>query len=64
MEKQKITKSYYDQQAHERKDFKPNQDIVMQKGKIWVPARVLNKHESPRSYMVEAQNGTVRKSQV
>lgn len=43
----------------ERKDFKPQQNILMQKGKIWIPARVFHKHESPRSYMVEGQNGTI-----
>ncbi|KAK9754590.1 hypothetical protein QE152_g1109 [Popillia japonica] len=50
-------KHHYDKQAHARPTFKEgdnnNNSIILKKEKHWVPAQVMEKTDSPRSYIVK-----------
>ena len=37
----------------------PGENVRVQKGKKWIPARVLNRHTQPQPYLVETQGGRV-----
>ena len=37
----------------------PVENVLVQKGKKWIPARVINHHTQPQSYLVETQGGRV-----
>lgn len=51
---------YYDQKAKHKEDFVPGQSVWYQlEDKTWVPARIASKHSTPRSYLVELEDGRV-----
>nr|CAD7447150.1 unnamed protein product [Timema bartmani] len=53
-------KTHYDKRApHKPVDFKDCQAVVVQKGKIWEPGLILNKHVAPRSYIISDEWGYV-----
>lgn len=60
------TKQYYDQKSKERKIwFDPNDPIVFRKNKRWEPGQIINKHFTPRSYIIRDQNNRiVRRNQI
>ncbi|KAB0801714.1 hypothetical protein PPYR_03900 [Photinus pyralis] len=57
--RQQIHKSYYDRNTKTRKSFSNGENIVMFRDKKWEPARIIQKHDSPRSYVIKDVNGHV-----
>lgn len=58
--KRGISKKYYDQSAKERCSFTKGENVVLQKGKEWVPARIEQKcNNLPRSYLVRDENNSL-----
>ena len=49
-------KSYYDQHAKPLAELSPGDSVRYQKGKIWIPAVIVRKHESPRSYIIRTES--------
>ncbi|KAK9702746.1 Integrase zinc binding domain [Popillia japonica] len=52
-------KHHYDKQAHARPTFKEGDSIILKKEKHWVPAQVMEKTDSPRSYIVKDHLGNI-----
>ncbi|CAG9761479.1 unnamed protein product [Ceutorhynchus assimilis] len=52
-----IYKNYYDRNAVIKKEFGEKDNKVIQEGKTWQPAKVTKKLDTPRSYIVQKQNG-------
>ena len=52
-------KKYYDKHSKVRKDFTPGEKVFVQnhRNKTWTPATVVKKHPTPRSYIVENEEG-------
>lgn len=53
--KKEKTKHYYDQHSHPLPKVNVNEDVLLQKDKIWVPARVIADFKN-NSYLVETEN--------
>ncbi|XP_046739526.1 uncharacterized protein K02A2.6-like [Diprion similis] len=63
--RQNIYKYYYDKIAKPRQDLGPGENIVLREGKIWEPARIIQKHSTPRSYVIKDQKGeTLRRNSI
>lgn len=52
-------KCYYDRNTKLSKPLKEGDKVVTYKNKVWEPARILQKHITPRSYIIEDKNGEV-----
>lgn len=52
-----VYKNYYDRTAMIRKEFEEKDNVVIQEGKTWQPAIVTKKLDTPRSYIIQKQNG-------
>ena len=49
-------KQYYDKcTGQELSPLQPGETVQMKHGEKWIPAKVLSKHQSPRSYLVESE---------
>ena len=49
-------KQYYDKRTgQELPPLQPGETVQMKHGEKWIPAKVLSKHQSPRSYLVESE---------
>ncbi|KAJ8865679.1 hypothetical protein PR048_033199 [Dryococelus australis] len=57
-------KSHYDKRATwKTPKFQKGQSVVVQKGKVWEEARILDKHKSPWSYIITDESGkTLRRN--
>ena len=60
--KNKLAKHYYDRHAKKRADFKKGDHIVYRKNKQWQPALIIDKHKSPRSYLIDTGNNILRRN--
>ena len=50
-------KYYYDKHAKTLKPLKPHDQVRMSHGNKWVPATVISTASTPRSYIVQTQDG-------
>lgn len=57
--KQWLYKEYYDRTAKERKEFKEGENINIRKGREWVPGKIINESNTPRSYVVMDENSKI-----
>ena len=55
--RQEKQKQYHDRGSKALKPLKIGKNVVMQHKEVWRPATVTEKHPSPRSYVVENENG-------
>ncbi|CAM1297967.1 Uncharacterised protein g1983 [Pycnogonum litorale] len=53
---------YYNRGAKDFKPLKEGEMVRIRDGKLWKPAQVKSEHETPRSYIVETDTGTVRRN--
>ncbi|KAF2892576.1 hypothetical protein ILUMI_13598 [Ignelater luminosus] len=60
-EKQFVTKNYYDKTALDKSDFAKNEDVLLKvrKEDMWVSRKIIDIHQTPRSYIVKEQNELV-----
>ncbi|KAF2888187.1 hypothetical protein ILUMI_17986, partial [Ignelater luminosus] len=60
-EKQFVTKNYYDKTALDKSDFAKNEDVLLKvrKEDKWVSRKIIDIHQTPRSYIVKEQNRPV-----
>lgn len=59
----KITKNYYDRHAKLiRDEFKKGDTIVYKNKKQWQPAVIVDKHKSPRSYLIDTGLNVLRRN--
>ena len=56
-QRQEKQKQYHDRGSKAPKPLKIGENVVMQHKEMWRPATVTEKHPSPRSYVVENENG-------
>ena len=56
-QRQEKQKQYHDRGSKALKPLKIGENVVMQHKEMWRPATVTEKHPSPRSYVVENENG-------
>lgn len=49
---------HYNRNATSRPEFHPNQNVLIQKKKQWQPAKIIEKCNEPRSYIVEDDEGS------
>lgn len=59
LEKQNLTKKYHDLHTKERKQFKEGETVLEKVGKTWKPAKILYKHNTPRSYVIINNNKNI-----
>ncbi|KAF2882183.1 hypothetical protein ILUMI_23984, partial [Ignelater luminosus] len=61
LKKQFVTKNYYDKTARDRPSFAKNENIFLKvrKEDKWVPGNIIDTHQTPRSYIVKEENGSV-----
>ena len=61
LDKCKLTqKQNYDRRcSQESPPLKIGQKVRLQKDKVWVPATVVSKHETPRSYIIKDHSGSI-----
>ncbi|KAK9719387.1 hypothetical protein QE152_g22683 [Popillia japonica] len=43
----------------ERKEFESGDLVALRENKIWIPGKIVEKHNTPRSYIVKDQSGKV-----
>ena len=55
--KQRIHKKYYDQGSRPLSELKPNDPVYMQAGNRWIPATVIQKANTPHSYIIKTTEG-------
>ena len=55
--KQRIHKKYYDQGSRPLSELKPNDPVDMQAGNRWIPATVIQKANTPQSYIIKTTEG-------
>ncbi|KAJ3642244.1 hypothetical protein Zmor_025046 [Zophobas morio] len=55
--KQQQTKYYYDRTTKAKPNFVNNQNVTLQKGGKWESAKIVNKCNEPRSYIVKDRKG-------
>ncbi|KAJ3655671.1 hypothetical protein Zmor_014792 [Zophobas morio] len=55
--KQQQTKYYYDRTTKAKPNFVNNQNVTVQKGGKWESAKIVNKCNEPRSYIVKDRKG-------
>ncbi|KAF2884656.1 hypothetical protein ILUMI_21516 [Ignelater luminosus] len=60
-EKQFVTKNYYYKTARDKSNFAKNKNILLKvrKEDKWVPGKIIDTHQTPRSYIVKEQNESV-----
>lgn len=56
---QQKVKVYHDKSAKRQPQLKPEDNVVYLKNGLWEPARVVAKHESPRSYIIKKPDQTI-----
>lgn len=54
--RQEKYKEYHDRRVVERNSFKVGENIVVRKDKVWSPAVIIEKCNTPRSYLIKDQN--------
>jgi hypothetical protein len=60
---QQKSKEYYDRGSKTRSDFAAGQRCFIRKDRTWIPATIVEKHQQPRSYIVQPDHGaTVRRN--
>lgn len=57
--KQMKSKEFYDKSAKPRAEFEQNQSVLFRKNEKWQTGKVIEKHNTPRSYIVEQSDGGV-----
>lgn len=55
-------KRYHDKNSKARKEFEKGEKVWMKDKKVWVPGRILDKHGSPRSYIIATGGKTFRRN--
>ena len=55
--KQLLRKQYYDQGSRPLNELKPRDPVYMQAGNHWIPATVIQKANTPHSYIVRTTEG-------
>ena len=55
--KQMKSKEIYDKSAKPRPEFKENEDVLFRNNNKWHSGKILKKHETPRSYVIEQSDG-------
>ena len=55
--KQLLRKQYYDQGSRPLNELKPRDPVYMQAGNHWIPATVIQKPNTPHSYIVRITEG-------
>lgn len=64
-EKQEKQKMYYDRNAKDLKELNEGASILVKKKKVWEPAQVIKKYNTPRSYIIrDANNQILRRNRV
>ena len=58
-QRQQVQKSQYDKGTKPLSELKPGDTVRYQVNKSWKPAIVVSKHDSPRSYNIRTQQGTI-----
>ncbi|EFA13099.1 hypothetical protein TcasGA2_TC012968 [Tribolium castaneum] len=56
------TKKYYDRNARDLPSLSKNQSVLVKTGRIWKPGKVVDKHEKPRSYIVQTESSFIRRN--
>lgn len=51
------TKTDYDKSAKQRPDFEQNQNVLFQHNDKWQSGKIIKKHDTPRSYVIEKSDG-------
>ncbi|KYN20537.1 Uncharacterized protein K02A2.6 [Trachymyrmex cornetzi] len=59
VENQVRAKNYHDLHAKKREDFREGENVLVKTGKVWEPARIVSKHDTPRSYMIINNKGNI-----
>lgn len=52
-------KYYYDRTTKTAKPLKEGDNVVVYRNKVWEPAKIVEKHDSPRSYVIEDSKGEI-----
>lgn len=60
-EKQIQVKNYHDLHAKKREQFREGENVLVRTGKVWEPAKIISKHNTPRSYIIINSKGNVVK---
>lgn len=55
--KQNEAKKFYDRSAKSQAVFKQNQDVLFRKNNKWFHGKIINSHDTPRSFIIEQENG-------
>lgn len=58
-EKQIQTKNYYDLHVKKREQFQEGENVLVRTGKVWEPAKIISKHNTPRSYIIINSKGNM-----
>ncbi|KAK4886345.1 hypothetical protein RN001_002616 [Aquatica leii] len=56
-DKQKIYKQNYDKNTKLSQEFQGGDNVVTYKNKVWEPAKIVQKCETPRSYLIRDNKG-------
>ncbi|XP_046751338.1 uncharacterized protein K02A2.6-like [Diprion similis] len=51
--KQQIVKKQFDKKSKERPELELDQSVLLQRGRMWEPAKIIGKSSAPRSYFVQ-----------
>lgn len=54
--------TYFNRHAKDLRPFEPGEDIMIKKGRTWHSGRVISKHNTPRSYIVDTPDGVYRRN--
>lgn len=55
-----INRTHYNKSAKEyRYNFEEGQEVVYLKDNVWIPAKIVSFHSTPRSYMIKDRNGNM-----
>lgn len=57
-----INKKHYDKNCKSRQNFEKGEKVWLKDNKHWVPGTIIEKHETPRSYIVEREGKAFRRS--
>lgn len=64
-ENQDLNKKYYNRTSQKRSNFKEGDNIVYQKDGIWEPGKIVSKHKSQRSFIIQNErNNYLRRNTI
>ncbi|KAJ8975158.1 hypothetical protein NQ317_014532 [Molorchus minor] len=59
VDKQIAYKNYHDKSVKARREFNIGENALVRRDKIWEPSKIIKKHQSPRSYIIQDQRGNI-----